>query len=263
MNLQEKLCNEFCGGLVVREVPIGFAVGTSYQAPDGDHVGFYIERMKNSSLFRIVDNALSVTTLEALGAEVEENATRKEVFETLLEQYGVEFDSETGELSTPAMEETSVPHAALQFLAFMLRVQDIAFMSFERAASTFREDALSILKEVVGNRAEVVEDSFVLESLEEFPADAGIRAPGKPPVALFFGSSDNKVNEAMLLQAWALNAGISCSIVALIESEKKISSRVRQRANNHLDAVPVFEENKYQSIVRVATEAFGQGFLRH
>jgi hypothetical protein len=240
---------------------MGLAVGTDYQSVDGDHIGFYIERLQEAGKYRIVDNALSIPSLEALGADVEKNGTRKEVFETLLDQYGIRFDSETGELFTNEISEPDVPHAALQFLAFLLRVQDIAFMSHERAASTFKEDALALLKKVVGNRAEVVADRFVLgDDLDEVVADAGIVAPGKPPVAVFFAVSDHKVYEAMLLQAWALNASFPCSIVALLESESQISSKVRQRAHNHLDAVPVYEENKHQSLVRVASEALGSGF---
>ncbi|WP_376697246.1 DUF1828 domain-containing protein [Wenzhouxiangella sp. EGI_FJ10305] len=261
MNLKEQLCKEFCEGLLVRDVPIGLAVGTEYQSVDGDHIGFYIQSIKETGKYRIIDNALSIPTLEALGADVEKNGTRKEVFETLLNQYGVQFDTNSGELFTQEVSEPDVPHAALQFLAFLLRVQDIAFMSHERAASTFKQDALEMLKQVVGNRADIVEDNFILgDNLDELPADAGILAKGKPPVAVFFGVSDNKVNEAMLLQAWALNASLPCSVVALLESEGQISSKVRQRANNHLDAVPIYEENKQQSIIRVASEALGQGF---
>ena len=187
MNLKKQLCEEFCDALLVRDVPIGLAVGTNYEGIDGDQIGFYVERVKATGHYRIIDDALSIPTLEALGADVEKNATRKEIFETLLKQYGVIFNSENGELSTAEIPEPEVPHAALQFLAFLLRVQDLAFMSVERAASTFKQDALALLKQVINDRAEIIGEDFIVGSgLDEIPADAGILANGKPPVAIFF-----------------------------------------------------------------------------
>jgi len=141
MNIKDELCAAFCGTLTVNKIPAGYAVGTDYAGLGGDQIGFYIEAQPGSTSFRIADNALSIPALEALGADIEKNATRREVFLSLLEEYGVEFDEDTGELHTAIISELQVPSAAMQFLAFMLRVQDLAFMSVERAESTFKEDA--------------------------------------------------------------------------------------------------------------------------
>ena len=257
MDLQSQLCDAFCGGLAVHQVPAGYAVGTPHEGFEGDSIGFYVVGPNGEGKYRIQDDGMYLTLIEAAGGDTG-NKTRAAAFDGLCEDYGVSREEGSGELVTPYLQEAQVGSAALRFLAFLLRVQDLIWMSSERAASTFREDAMKVLREVLGDRARVVENYPISNQLEEVPADIGIVVDGRPPVAVFFGSSDARIMEALLLQAYAERVGEPCSVLALLETEATVSAKMRQRANNHLDAVPIFRGDERAACARIAREALGQ-----
>jgi hypothetical protein len=254
-NIKQELCETFCGVLSVREIPAGLAVGTGYIGMSGDAIGFYIVGPNADGKFSIEDNGLLIPAIESEGADLS-NKTRREAFNTLLEEYSVQFDEESGELKTDPLSKADVPSASLRFIAFLLRVQDLILMSIERAASTFKEDATRLIKELAEDRVKIVENDYIVnEKLKELPADLGIVPRFGKPVALFFGVSETKIYEALLLQAYASRENIECSIVVMLESEAAITKKARQRANNHLDAVPLFREDERTACARVLKEA--------
>lgn len=255
MNLKEQLCHAFCDTLTVSTVPAGLAIGTSYDGLGGDPIGIYVVGPIDGK-YRVQDDGVSVPTLESLGADFS-NKMRREAFDGLLNAYGVEFDEDSGELKSGAVTEPQVAPTVMRFLAFMLRLQDLALMAAERAASTFREDALQQLRTLVGDRA-VFKENFVVDpSLSDNPADIGILSDGRPPVALFWGISEAKVYEALLLQAYAESAGIAVSVVTMLETEKVISTKMRQRAANHLDASPSYRGEENQACAQIVKQALG------
>lgn len=40
--MKEALCQAFCGDLKLTDVPVGFAVTTTFRRDDGDSVAFYL-----------------------------------------------------------------------------------------------------------------------------------------------------------------------------------------------------------------------------
>lgn len=262
MNLQELLCKEFCGTLTVRKVRDGFAIGTGYQDTDGDAIGFYVIGPDKSGKFRIEDDGLSIAMIEANGVDLT-SKTRSEAFHALLNEYNVIFDSDNGELSTESLTESELGSASMRFLGFMLRVQDLMLLTQEKIASTFKEDATRMLQQKIADKADIFESGIVDEALKENVADLVIKSEGRKPVALYFGTSESKVLEALLLQSYAENKQIDCSVVALLETKKGISSKLQDRASNHLDAVPVFRGMEADAIDRIVKEVTGQRPLVH
>lgn len=255
--MKEELCKAFCGDLSIRTVPAGFAVSTAFDDQDGDPIGFYIVGPDDYGKYRIEDSGLVLPFVESTGADLK-NSVRKAAFNELLDEYSVEYDEDTGELSTSSISEGKIPHSAIRFVALLLRVQDIIFMAAERVASTFREDALRLLKDKLGGRATIKEDDILDPKLADIKVDAVIRADGRKPVAVFFGVSDQKVNEAIFLQMTATyEANVDCSVVALLEKESSVSKKIRQRASNRLDAMPIFRGEEDHAITRVCREAIG------
>jgi hypothetical protein len=250
MNLKNQLCEAFCDTLTVSSIPAGLAIGTRYEGLGGDPIGVYVIGPSSQGLYHIQDDGISVPTLESLGADIS-NKMRREAFNELLSAYDVSYCEDTAELKTDAVSEAAVAPTVMRFLAFMLRLQDLALMAAERAASTFREDALRTIRALVGDQAELRDSFIVAPSLSEFPADLGIIAKGKPPVALFWGVSESKVYEALLLQAYAQSANIPCSVVTLIESQTTVSQKMRQRAANRLDASPYYRGDETQACARL------------
>lgn len=260
MNIQEMLCREFCGALTVRKVRAGYAIGTGYDGPDGDPLGFYVVGPDSGGKFRIEDDGLSVPLIQAQGVDLN-SKSRAEAFHTLMDEYGVLFDDDTGELGTDPLSEAQIANAAMRFVAFLLRVQDLVLLTQERVASTFREDATKLIREKFSDKAEILEEYIIDKELGEYAADLAILAPNRPPVALFFGTSDTRIYESLLLQSYAQNKGIDCSVVSLIETQSSISRKALARANNHLDAVPIFRGSEEDAINRLGKEILGSSTL--
>lgn len=260
MDIQEMLCREFCGTLTVRKVQAGYAIGTGYDGPDGDPLGFYVIGPDSAGKFRIEDDGLSVPLIEAHGVDLK-SKSRSEALHSLMDEYGVLFDDDTGELGTDPISESQVASAAMRFVAFLLRVQDLILWTQERVASTFREDATKLIYAKFSEQAEIFEDRAIHKDLGEYAADLVFFAPDRPPVALFFGTTDTRVYESLLLQSYAQNKGIACSVVALFETQGSVSRKAFARASNHLDAVPIFRGYEDDAINRLGKEIVGPAIL--
>lgn len=162
--MKEALCRAFCGDLTLTDVPLGYAVSTTFQRSDGDAVGFYIVRDKlHAGRFRLEDDGTTIPFLKAAGVEFS-TETRASAFAELLETYEVEFDEAEMLLHTGLLEEAALPSAAMRFVAFMLRMNDFVLLTREKVASTFKEDAIRMIRERVGDRAIVIEGEAVSAS---------------------------------------------------------------------------------------------------
>jgi hypothetical protein len=259
--MKEELCRAFCDDIRIREVPAGLAVSTVFSAGDGDRIGFYV--LKSSGKFRIEDDGLTLPALEASGVDFR-SGTRAQALEELKSEYGVAIDQENNEFFIDGLSEGELPQAALKFVAFSLRVRDFMLMTEHRVASTFREDASKLIHDVIGSRARIEENAPILPELADFPADFVLRAAGRPPVGVYLGYSDQRVLEALFVHMRARHeTHEACSIVALLESAKGISAKVKQQAANRLDAVPEFRGAEVAAIERIAEEAFGASASLH
>lgn len=254
---KEQLCRAFCDDLKVQPVPAGLAVTTVFAAADGDHVGFYV--VNEGGLFRIEDDGTTLPYLEASGIDFC-SGTRGEALSELLGEYGVHIDETSQEFYIAQLQEDAVPAAALKFVAFSLRVRDFMLMTEFRVATTFREDAASLLKQAVDGKARFEENQAITSSLSDFPADFVLRAPRRAPVGVYLGISDNRILEALFMQMRALHeVRDPCQIIALLEKGRGISAKVRQQAMNRLDAVTEFRGDEVAAVQRIARAAIGDG----
>jgi Domain of unknown function DUF1828 len=256
MNIKDNLCEAFCGMLSVTKVPAGFAVGTGHEGMNGDHIGFYVVGPNVLGKYHIQDDGLSMAALEAEGADLA-NKSRNAMFSELRDQYAVLFDEDSGELKSVEIEPEQIGAESLRFMAFMLRVQDLLLTTHERTMNTFRAEAEKIIREIVGTRAQIFENYVINSTISDVPAELAIIAPNRPPVALFFGVDDKHVMEALLLQSYAANKHVNCAVIALLETESAVTSKIRQRANNHLEAVPTFRGDERAACARIVREAIG------
>lgn len=257
--MKEALCRAFCNDLKLTEVPAGFAVTTTFVRDDGDSVGFYIvrDRLKNG-LFRLEDDGTTVPFLEAAGVEFSTSA-RSEAFTTLLETHGVEFDEEEMLLHTGALEEAQLPAAAMRFVSLLMRMSDFLLLTQEKIASHFREDAVRLIKERMDGRAEVHEGKEVSSALRENVPDLLLKANDRNPVAVFFGTSPQRVYEAILLQMQALyETSEEVSVITLLEHDNVINRELRKKAGNRLTAVASFRGDEIAAIDRIDREATGR-----
>lgn len=256
--MKEALCRAFCGDLTLTDVPVGYAVNTSFLRDDGDSVGFYIVRDGcHAGRYRLEDDGTTIPFLEGAGVEFSTEA-RQAAFASLLAVHDVEFDETEMLLHTRVMGEADLPAAAMKFVAFMIRVNDFLLLTRDKVASTFREDATRMIRERIGDRAVITEGLAVRGALTDNVPDLLIRADGRRPVALFFGTSQQRVYEAILLQMQALyEAQEDVAVIALLESDRVLSRDVLRKASNRLEAVPTFMGDETEAVHRVTREALG------
>ena len=262
--MKEALCQAFCGDLTLTEVPVGFAVSTAFTRDDGDAISFYLVRDKaRAGMFRIEDDGTTVAALEASGVDFT-TAGRAQAFDALIEGHGVEFDEDEMLLHTKPLREAELPAAAMQFVSMMLRMGDFLLLTKEKVASTFKEDAIARIREQLNGRAIVTESAPVSLSLADTPPDVLIRAEGRRPVAVFLGTSPQRIYEALMLQMQALyEAQEDVAVVALLESDGVINRDLRRRASNRLTALPTYRGDEAASIDRIEREAIGGARTLH
>jgi len=263
VSIKEALCQEFCDRLRVRQTPAGLAVGTQFLGSDGDPIGFYVVGPDENSLFRVEDSGATVPILEANGADLELDA-RAEVFRSLLQQYQVEFDEETFELRTKAVAIGEVPKAALRFVNFLIRAQDIVFLSRDNAENTFKQEAVRDIKKIIGANAKILLNAPVLEQVSDVKADLVIRAEGRQPVGVFLVRSDSRLYEAIMLQGEAdYKLQEQCSIIALLEDAESVTKKAFMQALNRVTPL-TYRGQEAEAMMRIKRDALGAGaFTRH
>lgn len=257
MNIGKQLCEAFCDGVSVVEIPTGFSVATAFDDGAGDRIAFYVIRDRESGKFRIEDDGSLVPTLTAMGSKVTEGQ-RSRVFNGILGSAGVAFDSESGELRTEWIDERDVPFAAMRFVTMLVRVAALWTMRADLVVSTFREDAVSRIKAELGAYASIVEREPVSASLSEFEPDLVVRAKDGIPVAVFVAVSDARLYEAIILRMAADHESHErCSVVAVLDKDgsRMTSRRIRESAHNRLDALPIFYGSESAAVALIGKRA--------
>jgi hypothetical protein len=259
--VKDLLCRAFCEQLMIRQVPAGIAVSTPFTLSGGEPLGFYVVGPDQGGRFRLEDDGTTIPMMEAMGIDLDTD-TRSDAVAQLYTEYGALYNPESGEISTLPMSSDVVPQRALQFVSLLLRLQDLILLTPERAASTFKEDAIKAIKTSLEGQAKFSENQSPALGIE-FPADLLIEAPFRPPVAVFLAMSEQRVLEAVVAQmAVTYESKIDCSIVALLERDSSVTRRMRQRAVNRLTAMPIFEGDEQAAIQRIALEVLGRRTLQ-
>ncbi|KAB7647685.1 DUF1828 domain-containing protein [Polymorphobacter fuscus] len=253
--MKEQLCRAFCDDLTVNDLPMGMAVSTGFMFPDGDRIAFYVREDSTTGLFEVQDSGLVFPGLEASGLDLK-NQGRAEAFAALQREYGVTLDEDDREFRLAPVAGGELPHAAMRFVSFLLRVGDLLLLNEDRVASTFRDDVARRLRELAGDRMTITERTEISPELSDFTPDFVLQAPGRSPVGVFLGTSDARVLEALYMQMRAEHeTHTAVSIVALLEREKAISAKVRQQANNRLSAVANYRGDELGALGRIVKEA--------
>jgi hypothetical protein len=255
-SLKERICAAFCAEIDVREIPNGFAIGTSHENSAGDRIGVYAIQGDDGA-YRIMDTALSVALIESEGATLE-NSSRRAAFFDLITEYGIEYDQDYGELFIRNVSIDEIPNRILKFSYALLRLKDLIWLSVERTRDTFREDVRKAFRDALGGRADIREDEPVNDQLSEVVPDMVFAAAGHVPVALFIATNESKLWQAMHLQVLAeYETKTPLSVIALLKSEGDLPKKIVTKADNRLDAIPRYEDEPRAAIQRVVREVTG------
>jgi hypothetical protein len=261
---KEELCRAFCNEISIKEIPVGLAVSTPFRRSDGDAVAFYVVNDKTlPGLARLEDDGETIPYLQACGVDFD-TLTRMKAFEALLAEHNAEYDEAEAIIHTPNMRQEDIPAAALRFVALLLRLADFLLLREEHIESTFKEDAAKRIKEKIGDRARISENTLVSSQLTEIAPDLVIRAENRDPVAVFFAQSAPRVYDAIILQMAALyEAKEALSVIALLEAENTVSREMQKRASNRLSAVTFWRGDEAASVQRIEREVVGSDRVVH
>lgn len=255
--MKDELCQAFCDSLRVDTVPAGIAVTTSFKSVNGEPLMFYAIGPDADGMWHLQDDGTTVAYIEAAGADLSVGA-RNEAFEALLSDYEAAYDEQSGELSIGQLDRNEIATSALRFIALLLRVQELLQTTKERAQAIWVEEALGGIRQAVGDRAIIETDAPVSPDLAEWPADVVLKAEGRPPVAVFFGTSSTKAYEALLLNSTSrYQLRKTLVVVLLLESDRGLTQKLRQRADNSI-VVPRFRGAERDAVGRIAEEALGE-----
>tara|TARA_R100000365_G_C2733330_1_gene63145 strand:- start:409 stop:1191 length:783 start_codon:yes stop_codon:yes gene_type:complete len=257
--MKKLICAAFCNSLSVSSLPNGYGISTAYANSEGDAIGFYAIGPDESGDYSLMDGGSVVPHLEAVGATLESQA-RRGLFDSLLSEYGAQFDADNLEIVRHNVPESDLPNAALAFLALMLRVQDLSYLTIERVENTFKEDVIRALKQEVGDRAVIREEEPVSDSLSEETPDVVIEAKGRAPVALFIVTNPSRLYQAIQLQMIAqYEVRTDLRVTAMLEHDGSVPAALKQKADNRLDAVPRYLKGERDAIQRIVRESIGFG----
>lgn len=252
--MKEELCRAFCAQLHIEELLNGWAVVTPYSHPDGDPVMFFIMKVENGKV-RLEDDGAQIALLEAEGVSLDVSKSRGQALDSLLTQYGAWRDVDAGLIHSDEMEPSDAPSSALQFMALMLRVQDLALLKPERVRKTWQEDALRDIHAAFDGTAKVEDSAPVSPKFSGFPADAVIRANGAPPLAVFMATNDAKGLQALVLKMELERyQSVPCNVVLMVERAKENPLRepTYAHAQSRLDGVLTYRGAEQEAMTALS-----------
>jgi hypothetical protein len=255
--IRKSLCNIFCTSINVNAVPCGFAISTLFADQSGDPLGFYV--VEDSDGYRIEDDGEYLARLVGSGIAIDQGI-RGQLLNAILAQGGASWDQDTFEIRSKGFSADKIGLHITNFLSSLIRVRDLELLTRDVIRSTFKEDVISALTESYGTIANMYENEAIDRSFSEFPADLIIR-PKNPDSnkigALYFVTSNEKLNEALLLQMEADRINRQdFKVIALIEdSEMRLISKKKfQRAQNRSLSMPIFRGDENAAVSRIGRE---------
>lgn len=256
---KSKFCEAFCDDLHLHPVPAGYAVQTGFSLSNGDAIGFYLTRDKSDEkMWRIEDSGLTVPSLEASGVNIE-SGQRAEAFTRLLVDYGVAYDQDSMELCSKYVAQDDLPHAAMKFIAFMMRVTGLELLDTATVEKTFQEDAKRSIANYFADVALVKfrEDMTDEAKERDFNPDVSIsRLDDKKSLLVYFGTTRARIDEAVIHALDSRSKKSSRQIVGLLlesVTPTNVAKQAVERALNRVDQTAIFGTDIAAAMSRLGT----------
>lgn len=255
--MKKLLCEAFCNSLRVRKVPLGWAVSTAYYNIDGDPILFYILPSEtNPKTYRLEDDGTQITLLAAQGVNIKKG-TRRDALDSLLNEYSLTWDHESQIVYSEYADEKNIAKRAMEFIAFLLRLQDLVLLDTQTVINTFRQDALAAVHKYFDPRAIVSENESMSPGLSLYSADVVIMSQnqnGPSPLALYLGTTEEKGLQALVFKMESEKyRGLDSKVVLLVEHSKKnpLRDQTYALAQARLDGVLSFRGVEEDSMSRL------------
>lgn len=222
MTIARQICDALCGGFTARAVPIGFAIKSPFDWFTGDKMIFYART--KGALVRFEDSGSTLFELEGAGVDLN-SSTRMDSLRQLCADAGVTFDEEDSHFFTDYVRAGEVGLAAIKFMSFMVRVQDMLLTVKSRVASTFRDDLIAAVQDRFSDDAEVIINDAPVSELSYYVVDIVVKHKSGKLAAIFPATSEEKALSATLF-AKELELKHIDNVVPFLVFENAGSSRI-------------------------------------
>lgn len=254
--LKSRICSMFCGAINIAPLASGYAISSPFEDRSGDRIDCFLT--PDGDGYHLQDDGSYLAELIARDIAIDQGM-RGQLLDGILSQAKAYWNRETYEIKTESFSEADAAQRIIDFISAMIRVHDLDLITREMVRSSFREDAIVAITQWFGHSAELAEDRPISGDLEDYPADLIIRPidsqPRAMPGALYFVNSNDKLNEALLLQTEARVQHLeNFAVIAMLEEPnmKAISSKRFQRAQNRSLAMPIFRGDEHAAMEFVA-----------
>jgi hypothetical protein len=146
---------------------------------------------------RFEDSGATLFELEGAGVDLS-STTRMDSLRELCAELGVTFDEANSQFYTDWVKTEEVGLAAIKFMSFMTRVQDMLLTIRTRVASTFKEDLIEAVRERFEQEASIAVNEAPVESLSYYVVDIIVRHKNGKTAAIFPATSEEKALGATL-----------------------------------------------------------------
>lgn len=233
MTLQSQICEALCDGFNIREVNVGFAIASPFNWFTGDKMIFYAR--KRGAQVRFEDSGGTLFELEGAGVDFS-SATRVEQLKEICEEHDVILDEGEGLFYSDWTNSDRAGLEAVNFMSFMVRVQDMLLTVRSRVASTFRDDLVAAIEERFQSEATIEFGEAPLSTLPDYVVDIIVKHRSGKTAAIFPATSEVKALEAVLfakeLELQHITDVVPFLVFEKAEGEKKIRSSTRSKALN-------------------------------
>lgn len=225
MNLQSQICKSFCDGFHVREVPKGYAITSPFTWMDDEPLVFYANKRDNQ--IRFEDSGATLLYLEDIAGDLTAEA-RMETIRDLASQHGVNYDDDAITFSSQWFNKENAGNGVINFLSFMNRIQDMQFLSREKAENLFREDLIETINSHFKSGYSVTERQEISPNGAGYISDILISSDNGNSAAIYAATAEVKVLEALLAAELIRRESLS-SITPFLVFEDYIGSSVSQK----------------------------------
>ena len=231
MNVQKDICNAFCTDLSVREIPLGYAIKTPFAWLNGEPIVVFGE--VDGQMIRMRDSGDTIMFLEDVAGDLTSD-TRLDAMREIALEHGVYFDEENSLFASDWVDRSKLGDSAIRFMSFLNRLQDVALLHKERAASVFREELTEAVRQRFEGRYHVGIREPISADHREYTADLIVRADGVQ-AAIYAATTDVNVLEALLAEhVFGTTARVKTIPFVVFENfmQSKVSAKTRRRAMN-------------------------------
>lgn len=224
MTLDRQICDALCGGFKVKPVPIGFAVASPFDWFTGDKMIFYART--KGALVRFEDSGSTVFELEGAGVDLS-SSTRLASLMSICEESQVNFDQDECQFSTAWVKAEGVGLAAIRFMSFMIRVQDLILTTRSKVASTFKDELIQAVVDRFGATADIQLSEAPVADLSYYVVDIVVKHKNGRIAAIFPATSEEKALGAVLF-AKELELKNIDNVVPFLVFENLASAKINQ-----------------------------------